>query len=653
MISKRPIFYTIVPSLVILIGYIWYRRKRNGRVDCDSGGGSAETKQNIKNCKFLDEEKLGDRKKQEIISSCGDHHQNSSISLLLNHSQQQSSLPIGTPQQQKNKKQLGLLKTSTPEKDDPRRADRHQSQSPGSSSSSLSSKSAPIDIAPNPRSPPKRITEQEIDSEILKLQPKESDIKNLRLIEEPDSLDLSVDSPPYRSRFQSNSSRTQPAGSEPVVVVKGTMEAKISPENSFRERKYTQTESDDSSGHLNESDIMNRSGAEEELMTAKNVKEVNATSVATNGVHLANDETSNNSNDNGCVLQDDDVEITEVTNNKQQTDIASIMNNNNNNSNPNQPQIASPSLSICSTHSGDSGQGSSPPQSVGAPTITYDFLVPNASVGFIIGNRGKSVARLKEKTGASVIIRKGFYGTKRQKICSVEGTQSEIDAALKMIRTLVPDKKMYSMTMERVFITPDKKIVPTFNISSLQLHLIEEINNDVSVSAIVSGGHLFLQQPLHPTYPSLAPLQHRMNHWYSMTNAPELPEVIDNAICAYFIQDNWYRVQIVSHNPDTKMCVIKYLDFGGYTNVAASELRQIHADFMTLPFQAIECVLSNISPPNGSGEWSKESIETIHSFTNGVIIQAQVAGYTQDDIPEIFLFVSISKDVSAAFINFM
>lgn len=627
MIAKRPIYYTIVPSLVILIGYIWYRRKRNDRENCDKGSSSSVEQQNIKNknCKLLDEAKLGD-KQQDLISSNGNHPYSS----VNQFSQQQTSLPvtvIGTSQQIQKKK-LGFT-SSTPEKqeENSREVIRQQSQSPGSagsSSSSLSSRSAPIDIAPNPRSPPKRITEQEIDCEILKLKPQESDIKNLRYIETPDSLDdtpISVDSPPYRSRFQLNHSNQQPVV-EPIVI-KGTMEAKISPENSFRERKYTQTESDDSS-RLNESESDKK---EEE----NNMVKVN---------HHVNDETSNNSNDNGCVMQDDDVEITEANKN---SDIAV---NNNKSSTPTQPQIASPSLSICSMHSGDSGQGSSPPQSIGAPTIIYDFLVANSCVGFIIGNRGKSVAKIKEKTGASVIIRKGFYGTKRQKVCSVEGTQSEIDAALKMIRSLVPDKRNFSMNMERIFITPDNKLVPTFNISSLQLQLIEGINNDVSVSAIVSGGHIFVQQPLHPTYPSLAPLQHRMNHWYSMTVAPELPELIDNAICAYFIQENWYRVQIVSHNPETKVCVIKYLDFGGFTNVNASELRQIHADFMTLPFQAIECVLSNIRPPNNSIEWSKESIDTITSFTSGVILQAQVAGYTQDDVPEVLLFVSISKDVS-------
>lgn len=46
------------------------------------------------------------------------------------------------------------------------------------------------------------------------------------------------------------------------------------------------------------------------------------------------------------------------------------------------------------------------------------------------------------------------------------------------------------------------------------------------------------------------------------------------------------------------------------------------------------------------GEWCKEAADTLHSLTHGVIMQAQVAGYSQDNLPEVLLFVSIAKDVS-------
>lgn len=55
--------------------------------------------------------------------------------------------------------------------------------------------------------------------------------------------------------------------------------------------------------------------------------------------------------------------------------------------------------------------------------------------------------------------------------------------------------------------------------------------------------------------------------------------------------------------------------------------------------------MSNIRAPNG-GEWSKEAADTIQTYSTGRILQAQIAGYTQDDLPEVYLFASITKDVS-------
>lgn len=81
-------------------------------------------------------------------------------------------------------------------------------------------------------------------------------------------------------------------------------------------------------------------------------------------------------------------------------------------------------------------------------------------------------------------------------------------------------------------------------------------------------------------------------------------EAIDSAICAAPICGNWYRVQIISHNPQTDSALVKYVDYGGYVSVSAKELRQIRTDFMTVPFQATEVLLSNIKPV---GKYSFES----------------------------------------------
>lgn len=93
-----------------------------------------------------------------------------------------------------------------------------------------------------------------------------------------------------------------------------------------------------------------------------------------------------------------------------------------------------------------------------------------------------------------------------------------------------------------------------------------------------------------------------MDQSYSLGESPLLNEVSDGIVCAGHISQNWVRIEIIGHDSDAQMCVGKYLDYGGYCRLAFTELRQIRTDFMTIPFQAIECVLGNVVPPGNCFE---------------------------------------------------
>ena len=68
----------------------------------------------------------------------------------------------------------------------------------------------------------------------------------------------------------------------------------------------------------------------------------------------------------------------------------------------------------------------------------------------------------------------------------------------------------------------------------------------------------------------------------------------------------WYRAQVVDIYPDTEEVDLKFLDYGGYARTDSCVLKQIRTDFMSLPFQATECYLSNIAPL--AGKWDKNII---------------------------------------------
>lgn len=121
--------------------------------------------------------------------------------------------------------------------------------------------------------------------------------------------------------------------------------------------------------------------------------------------------------------------------------------------------IASPPLSLCSVNSADSGQGSSPPQSVGLPATTYEFLISQLLVGQLIGRRGANVNQIKSQTGASVLVKR-HPESKILKICAIEGNQNEIDSALVMIRKKLPEKRYPNLTLKRVFFAPSQSVIP-------------------------------------------------------------------------------------------------------------------------------------------------------------------------------------------------
>lgn len=160
-----------------------------------------------------------------------------------------------------------------------------------------------------------------------------------------------------------------------------------------------------------------------------------------------------------------------------------------------------------------------------------------------------------------------------------------------------------------------------------------------------------------------------MNKNYSTCDALPLKDeqIVRDVICAAKINDFWYRVQIGHREPHTNMCMVKFLDYGGYTTVSSEDLRQIRADFMTVPFQAIECVMANIRPFGGKDhmsecimliifnkqifqavgerQWSPQASEALAELTRGKTLSAQVAGYTDDGIPEVLLYYHLSVNV--------
>lgn len=104
--------------------------------------------------------------------------------------------------------------------------------------------------------------------------------------------------------------------------------------------------------------------------------------------------------------------------------------------------------------------------------------------------------------------------------------------------------------------------------------------------SLLFPGHLFLQQPYHPTFEALPRLEGCMNHVYEEMSTPlvgQPPEI--GLVCVAKYEGKWYRVHVVTFDCSNNTCDVKFLDVGGYAAVSVADLRKIRSDFLTLPFQ--------------------------------------------------------------------
>jgi len=322
------------------------------------------------------------------------------------------------------------------------------------------------------------------------------------------------------------------------------------------------------------------------------------------------------------------------------------------NHSPAEVMLSSPAISTFSdAHSegsSDSGKGCSdvvtPPSRTPAggssvagdvaPSV-YEFVLPQVIVGRLIGRHGAFLQDIRAKTHTNVFIKK-HPETNSLKICAIEGTHQDIDAALKMIRQKFPLRRFPDLTLDKV--TFVKNPCMPINPETLQLHLVEGVNNDVILSSLITASHFFLQMPMHITYQSLYKLGCIMNSVYNTQESPPLVEPQPNVVCVAPTHGGWYRAQIMSVDEDANTSEIKFLDYGGYMALDNSSLRQIRGDFLLLPFQAIECVLANVLPAGGAETWSEEAKQFVQLMTTNQTLQAQVYDYTDTGLPVIYLY---------------
>jgi len=298
----------------------------------------------------------------------------------------------------------------------------------------------------------------------------------------------------------------------------------------------------------------------------------------------------------------------------------------------------------------DSGHGSEHSSTEDTQLLAYHFYVQDYLCGPFIGAAGNNINRMKELCNCNITLKddsrksnssnqKRHHSKSRDRsqgeyssnLCIIEGTRANIDKCLDLIRDRFCRNP--ELTLEQVN-KPENTNLALYN-GSVTLSLAEGIMHDVFVVSIVNGAHIFLQQPAHPTFSALERLSNCMYYTYSELNTPELSRpILPNTICVVSSSGYWYRCQVTSFDEVEDVCDIKYIDYGGYDTVQANQLKQIRTDFLSLPFQAIECHLANIVPT----EEDSVSAGILEELVSGQAVQARMIGLNEDGVPMIHLY---------------
>ncbi|XP_035289556.1 A-kinase anchor protein 1, mitochondrial-like [Anguilla anguilla] len=287
----------------------------------------------------------------------------------------------------------------------------------------------------------------------------------------------------------------------------------------------------------------------------------------------------------------------------------------------------------------DQGRGGRPACPPTPDLTVWEVEVPKLLVGRLIGKRGRYVTFLKQRSGAKIHFSPRLYSQEFQ-ICHIEGTKQQVHKALGLI-----GNKFEELDLTNIYTPPAPPKLPSLPITSWLL-LPEEVPVEVAVVKIVSAGHMFVQQPKHPSYPALSALDQDMRLCYSQP-APGLPSPTEvGVVCAAPGPDGaWWRAQVISFHRESGEAEIRYVDYGGYHRAKMDTLHQIRSDFTKLPFQGAEVVLSNVKPLPGGDGFSAEASAALEEMTRGAPLLAQMTGHSRAGVPFVQMWRAVQEEL--------
>ncbi|XP_069807407.1 tudor and KH domain-containing protein isoform X2 [Dendropsophus ebraccatus] len=294
----------------------------------------------------------------------------------------------------------------------------------------------------------------------------------------------------------------------------------------------------------------------------------------------------------------------------------------------------------------------------GGATLRVELHYPSNTIGRIIGKDGERIREITKRSGAAISCeRRGENSaaapTRR---ISVSGTWEQVAAAKDLLqkaseeaatvqrraaesssfrshrKELIPMKRKDRQHLQEEEQPPTMEAPQSRNYAedhpSVQENMADGTNIfpspdfsfradeyvDVYVSAVENPEHFWIQI-LGSRSSQLDKLTTEMSDHYQRQNRDAMPEIqVGNIVAAPFHSDNfWYRAEVLGFLKNGNVDLY-YVDYGDNGETARENLYPLRSDFLSLPFQAIECRLSSVAPRGGS--WSDTALDAFESLSH-------------------------------------
>ncbi|XP_005414609.1 PREDICTED: tudor and KH domain-containing protein isoform X4 [Chinchilla lanigera] len=186
--------------------------------------------------------------------------------------------------------------------------------------------------------------------------------------------------------------------------------------------------------------------------------------------------------------------------------------------------------------------------------------------------------------------------------------------------------------------SPEK---PIFEIPSPDFSFHADEYLEVYVSASEHPNHFWIQI-IGSRSLQLDKLVSEMTQHYEKSLPEDLTVQVGDIVAAPLSANgSWYRARILGTLENGNLDLY-FVDFGDNGDCPLRDLRALRSDFLSLPFQAIECSLARIAP---SGEqWEEEALDEFDRLTycaDWKPLVAKISSYVQTGIstwPKVYLY---------------